>query len=254
MFILDKILLTISVLSFSGLATYFLFSTALIVIELIKFIFKIKINIEQNVLIIKNLVYFIPLLVINIVCIFLFLFIFCLFSEIKSLQVFEVYYYLRYICHPKTIATVLYYVPLKDYLKFSIMIISFIIISNIYEFISTYKVLAFKYKHTNEQFHMSDKHVRQQIVSSLILLRVSDIMSNHQILVTDASSIVDIFQVRGILTTIIEKYDSLSADLLDEKFVYTNNASIIFYSLGIIELVNIIIYMFLTRVIKNKFI
>ncbi|BCL65813.1 hypothetical protein IOLA_181 [uncultured bacterium] len=250
MLILDKFFLTLSLLIFTITFTYFISYTITILIYLLKFILYLNHYID----LIKNILYFIPLIIINILCIFIFLIIFLIFIEFEYLKILEIYYYFRYICHPKTISTMLYYLPIKDNIKFFPMIISFILIANIYEFLNTYKILEYKYKYVNQQFHTSNKHVRYQILSSLMLLRISDIMSNHQILITDASHIIDMFRENSLIFNIIERYEIMSSNLLETNNIDPKNYDIFFTSLGIIELINIIIYILLVRLIKRKFI
>lgn len=119
---------------------------------------------------------------------------------------------------------------------------------------NAYKILSYKYKYINQQFHVSDKHVRYQIISSLMLLRISDIMSNHQILITDASHIIDMFRCNNILFQIIERYDLVSENFLEEQTVNSNEHYLPFSYLSIVESLNILIYLLLIRVIKKRFI
>lgn len=252
MFILDIAFLIFSIFVFFILSIYFISYSLTISLYIFKTI--IFFNFNEYISIMKNVLYFTPLILINVTCIFLFLIIFLLFVELEYLKILEVYYYFRYICHPKTISIILSYIPIKDNIKFFPMIISFIIVSNIYEFINTYKILSYKYKYTNQQFHISDKHVRYQIVSSLILLRVSDIMSNHQILITDASHIIDMFRDNNIIFHIIERYELVSTNFLDEKYINNSNYNIYFSALGIIEFINMIVYILLIKFIKRRFI
>lgn len=240
-----------SVFVFASITVYFVSYILNLLLYVLKLLFHF--NIDSFLYLAKNIIYFTPLILINILCIFLFLLIFIIFTEIKSFKFIEIYYYLRYICHPKTISIILSYIPIKDNFKFFPMLISFILISNIYEFMNAYKILSYKYQYINQQFHISDKHVRYQIISSLMLLRISDIMSNHQILITDASHIIDMFRCNNILFQIIERYDLVSANFLDTKPTNYSKHYVPFSYLSIVESLNILIYIFLIKIIKKRF-
>jgi hypothetical protein len=149
----------------------------------------------------------------------------------------EIYIYFRYVCHTKTLLILYSFLNIDINVKFILILLSFIIISNIYDFISSYSSLSYYYKHTSKQFCEDGMLVKYQILQKLIRIQSCNIISSHVILLDDSTNIIDVLNKKSYFYDIIQYY----SEIIDRNILY--DLSVLLY----IEVMSFTVYALLTK-------